>query len=484
MKKIAECIDMLVDYAKAQLGLTAKNADYARNTVLDILGISFPPTGAQASGTIDALLDAFSSAVAECGDALPHDAEYYRDAVMGALSLSPQALQDAFYATEKESGSKAATDGFYDYCVKNNYVKKAQLDKNPRFESDGLIITINKSKPEFRDAKKAAAGNAVSGGYPLCSICHENEGYANRNKRTLRTVDIELDGDRWFWQFSPYGYFYQHGIAVNYEHTPMGVDKSTFARLLDFVDRFPHYFIGSNAALTRIGGSVLAHDHYQGGGESLPLHKAAAAYTFTDGKSGATLEVLDWAGTVVRAVSHDRAAIIDASERIRAAWVDFDDPMLGIVHADEDGVHNAISPTAVKTERGYEMNIILRSNITSAQYPDGVFHAHPEFHVIKKESIGLIEAQGLFILPGRLEKELGEIAECICNGAQLPRSLADYSDIYGEIVALCGGRRDRASVDDAIKAELGSVCKRILYNTAVFKDKAETVKFLKDKVIK
>ncbi len=188
---------------------------------------------------------------------------------------------------------------------------------------------------------------------------------------------------------------------------------------------------------------------------------------------------MDWAGTAVRVVDKNRDNITDVSDRIRAAWVAFDAPELGIIHEDKDGVHNAISPTVVKTERGYEMTVILRSNITSEEYPDGVFHAHPEFHVIKKESIGLIEAQGLFILPGRLEKELDEIADIICAGKALPKALSDYAFIFGEITELTQGKRDKASVAAAVKKELGSVCSRILENTAVFKDDALTVDFLR-----
>lgn len=483
MNVLYESIDRLVDHARKHLGLTDKDFDYVRNGVLDILGVAFPYTGAKSDGTVAEMLDDFVAAAVDAKLFAVEDREKYCDLVMGALSLAPEQVQDRFYATEKTDGGKAATDGFYEYCVNNNYVKKAVLDKNPRFDSNGLVITINKAKPEFRDAKKAAAGNSVGGGYPSCSICHENEGFTGRNKRTLRTVDLTLGGQKWFWQYSPYGYFYQHGIAVNYEHIPMHVDVGTFDRLMDFVDRFPHYFIGCNAALPRIGGSVLAHDHYQGGGESLPLHKAKAAYTLHDEKTGADIEILDWQGTVVRVVDKSRDAVKATSEKIRAAWVDFDAPELGIIHADKDGIHNAVSPTVVKTDRGYEMSIILRSNITSEKYPDGVFHAHPEFHVIKKESIGLIEAQGLFILPGRLESELGKLVDCIVNDKELPAELCDYKFIFGEIVALCGSKRDRATAENAVKNELGSICSRILDNTAVFKDKKITVEFINKEVL-
>ncbi len=482
MNELIVSMDKLITYAENKLGLTAKNSDYVRNGIMHTLGFSSPRTTFTVDGSIDELLAEFAACAVKIGGFDEAEADKLCDYVMGELSLNPDELQRLFYETERILGSKAATDMFYDYCVKNNYVKKSKLDRNPRFDSDGLIITINKAKPEFRDAKKAAAGNAVSGGYPLCSICHQNEGFVGRDKRTLRTVDITLGGQKWFWQYSPYGYFYQHGIAVNYEHTPMHIDRETFTRLIDFVDRFPHYFLGCNAALPRIGGSVLAHDHYQGGGEVLPLHRAGAVKTLT--VDGGIIEILDWAGTVVRIVSKHREAVSEYSERVRKAWDCFDAPELGIIHADGDGVHNSISPTVLKTSRGYEMNIILRSNITSPQYPDGVFHAHPEFHVIKKESIGLIEAQGLFILPGRLEGELDTLCKCIRDGKALPKELQDYQQVFDEIKNICGDTRDTVGIQNAVRKELGSVCKRILQNTAVFKTHDLTEKFLRERALK
>lgn len=447
MKDILKRAEELTSYAKENLELDKRDEAYAQNRVLEILqGVE--------------------------GDEL---SEEETDEVFGVLSLLPSKMDERFAETLKRDGSKAATDWLYNYCVKNEYVKKAKLDKNPRFESNGLIITINKAKPEFRDPKKAKAGNSVEGGFAQCVICRENEGFGARNKRNLRTVSISLGSHPWFWQYSPYGYFHEHGIAVNCEHIPMHVDKATFTRLMDFVDLFPHYFIGCNAPLPRIGGSVLAHDHYQGGGEILPMHKAKAVYTLKNkAYPDAILEVVDWAGTVVRVVSKNRRSIEDICEAINEKWVHYNDPAIGIITEDKDGVYNAISPTVVKTERGYEMSIILRSNITSEEYPDGIFHAHPEFHVIKKESIGLIEAQGLFILPGRLEAELAEIEKIIEQNKPLPPEYAAFKLIYDEVKAIGG------NVHEAMKQELGSICSRILENTAVFKDKKQTVEFVKD----
>ncbi|MGN1103942.1 MAG: hypothetical protein ACI4QI_03615 [Candidatus Coproplasma sp.] len=450
MQDLLKKAEELTAYAEEFLELDPYNANYVKNRVLEILQ--------------------------NCeGEEL---SEEEADEVYGALSLMPSEVNAKFQSLLKQGG-KAATDWFYNYCVHNDYVKKAKLDNNPRFESAGLIVTINKAKPEFRDPKKAKAGNSVDGGFAKCVICRENEGYGARNKRTLRTVDLTLGGQSWFWQYSPYGYFHEHGIAVNCEHIPMHIDEGTFTRLMDFVDMFPHYFIGCNAALPRIGGSVLAHDHYQGGGEILPMHKAKAAYTLKHAKyPDAIIEVVDWPGTVVRVCSHSRRDIVELCEEIRKAWVDFNNPELGIIAEDSEGIHNSISPTVVKTDRGYEMSVILRSNITSEEYPDGVFHAHPEFHTIKKESIGLIEAQGLFILPGRLEAELGEIENIIKSNSPLPPEYAPFKLVYDETKAIY--ESEKIDIHEAMKKELGSICSRILENTAVFKDRQLTIKFMQD----
>ena len=477
---ISASVDKLIDYAKANLGLAPENEICARNAVLDILGSpDYAYTGEKSrASSPDEVLKELLAECASQGIEGADDEEQLADKIMGALTLSPHDIRRSFIQKLAQS-SKAATDWFYDYCVKNDYVKKSKLDKNPRFEENGLIITINKAKPEFRDPKKAASGNSVRGGYPKCAICRENEGCPVRNKRTLRTVDITLDGEKWFWQYSPYGYFHQHGIAVNCEHTPMHVDRSTFLKLCDFVDTFPHYFIGCNAPLPRIGGSVLAHDHFQGGGEILPMHRAGAYKTLSlEGFEGFA-EVVDWAGTVIRIVCRDRNCLADICELIRAKWVDYEDKALGIIPYDDQGAHNAVSPTVVKTARGYEMSMILRSNVTSERYPDGVFHAHPEFHSIKKESIGLIEAQGLFILPGRLEEQLSEIEKIIERGGQLPPEYSWFNIVYSEAKAIYEG--DKAGgAHAAMQRELGSICGRILQNTAVFKDKQQTVKFMQE----
>ena len=293
LTEVYASIDALIDYALAHLDLDPRNADWTRNQIFALFRLDSypgPKTTTSAASvsdvvqdivgsrsqapygekTPDPLLAAFRAAATTAGLFKPEEGPAYADTIMGILSANPADLDDRFLLVEHRDGGMAAMQWFYDYCVANNYVKRAQLDRNPRFDSHGLTVTINLAKPEFKNMKKAAAGNAVAGGYPKCTICHENEGFAGRDKRTLRTLPVTLGGESWFWQFSPYGYFDQHGICVNTDHTPMHVDRDTFGHLLDFVDRFPGYFLGCNAALPRIGGSVLAHDHYQGGGELLP----------------------------------------------------------------------------------------------------------------------------------------------------------------------------------------------------------------------
>ena len=432
-KEVCESIDRLISYARARLGLSARNEVYVRNTVLDLVGLdSYDGDGKDYEDrSVSQLLRELVEACERAGLPAAEAPERLTDSVMGALMLSPEAVEEAF-AAHMALSSEEATQWLYSYSVLSDYVKKEKLDANPRFSADnGLIVTINRAKPEFRDPKKAVSGNSVKGGYPKCTICRENEGYFGRNKRTLRTVTLELDGEEWFWQFSPYGYFHEHGIAVNAKHTPMHVDRQTFVKLMQFVDLFPHYFIGCNAALPRIGGSVLAHDHFQGGGEVLPLHNAKISIPLTHPDfPDITAGVLDWFGTAVRIIGKDAQRVADCCEVVRKAWCSYEDAERGIIAEDQDGIHSAVSPTVVKTAQGYEMNLILRNNITTEQYPDGVFHAHPEFHVIKKESIGLIEAQGLFILPGRLVEELAVLEDLLVSGGELPEEYKDFGMIF------------------------------------------------------
>lgn len=457
---LLHAVDHWVRYAVERLGLDPRDVDWMRNRLLEY-----------AQAHPDAL----------GGDVVDDDA------VMGLLSSPPSQVQDSFAAIEDADGGMAAMEWLYRYCVANGYVKQARLSRNPRFEGHGLVVTINKAKPEFSDMRAAALANGVDGSYAQCTICHANEGLASRGKRTLRTVPVTLGGEEWFWQFSPYGYFREHGICVNRAHVPMHVDRATFGRLLDFVERFPGYFLGCNAALPRIGGSVLSHDHYQGGGEVLPMQRTAALHALH--VPDAVVEILDWPASAVRVVSRSREAVVDTCERIRMAWAAYADPALGVESVGPDGEpQSSLAPSARITERGYEMSIVLRNNAVSETYPLGVFHAHPEYFFVKREGIGLIEAQGLFILPARLERQLGQLEDVLVSGRALPGELAAFALAAEEVRDVMGGnggvgadgadKADRARVHTLVRDEIASICQRILGNIAVFPDEPALYAFL------
>ena len=497
MTRVMAAVDGLLAHAETTLGLEPADRAWARNRLLDVLGLdSYEPAAGpdlaeggavrSAAGPTDGsraeqLMTALADAAADAGLIGTEARGDLMDAAMGVLMPRPSALQTRFAADEREQDGMAAMRRFYDVCVDGGYVRRAQLLRNPRFDSHGLTVTINLTKPEFKTMAKAAAGNAVGGGYPRCTICAENEGYAGRGKRTLRTIPMRLGGEDWFWQFSPYGYFDQHGICVNRRHIPMHVDRNTFAHLTEFTARFPGYFLGCNAALPRIGGSVLAHDHYQGGGEVLPMFRAGAAGTPLRLAShpGAGVEVLDWPGTAMRVTATDRDELIEVCDTIRLAWEQYDDAAAGIASHDADGNRqSAVSPTAMRTADGWTMTLILRNNAVNEEFPEGVFHAHPEYWPVKQEPIGLIEAMGLFILPGRLVRQLGLIEDALADGRDLPGEVADFALEWQELTSMLDGGRDRGAIRAAVRDELGSVCHRILGNTAVFKRPGQTLGFL------
>lgn len=459
-------IDALVAYARERLLLDSRDRDWMRNRLLELFAAdeslraqAMALAGQDAGGIAEAMLAS--------------------DEVMGTLSAAPSRIQDEYDDVRATAGNMEAMRWLYGYCVANGSVKLTQLRRNVRFDGAGLIVTINTAKPEFTDMRKAARGNSVDGSFAQCTICHENEGLAVRGKRTLRTVEVELDARPWFWQFSPYGYFHQHGICVNREHTPMHVDESTFGNLLDFVNQFPDYFLGCNAALPRIGGSVLAHDHYQGGGEIMPMQRAAAWKTFVCPEvDDAVLEIIDWPASALRVRSRRRESIMRVCERIREAWVGYNDPTLGIAsHGPDDSAQSSLAPIAryvsgVGEPPAYEMSLILRNNAVSSQYPLGVFHAHPEYFFVKQEPIGLIEAMGLFVLPGRLVNQLGALEDALVAGNELPAGLAGFRLMWHAVRDDLGRSgspaRDRNAVRTAVREELGEICRRILGNIAVF----------------
>ena len=341
--------------------------------------------------------------------------------LMGAIMPRPSEIAARFDALAAREGAQAATDWFYQLCVDVDYVRASAIARNIAWTCDTrwgeLEITINKSKPEKDPRDIAAAGSAPKGEvYPACQLCVENEGYAGRPaalgehpaRQNLRIVPIELGGERWGFQYSPYAYFEEHCIAMSSEHRPMHVDRKAIGCLLDFVALFPHYFVGSNADLPIVGGSILSHDHFQGGRHEFPMVRARVVEEVRLAAfPGVEAGVIEWPLSVLRLACDDRDVLLEAAVYVLDAWRGWSDPSVGVVAVTPDGTpHNTVTPICRMRDGRYELDLAMRCNITTDEHPLGVFHPHEDKWHVKKENIGLIEVMGLAILPPRLEAEM------------------------------------------------------------------------------
>ena len=454
MTDVREAAQNLIEYAIHRSMIGQDDRIWAYNTILECIGATGPALDMAWALQVEKLslvhpdtlpdfdlegtLAALSEAAVANGAA--EDTASGRDRIamriMGVLMPRPSVVNEEFNGRMGVNEPRAATDWFYGLCCDAGYVRRAAIARNIKWSTPtnwgDLEITINLSKPEKDPRDIAAAGAAKNTGekYPACQLCIENEGYPGRSaaadggahpaRQNLRVIPIELDGERWGFQYSPYAYFNEHCIAMSSEHRPMHVDRKGLTCLLDFVDLFPHYFIGSNADLPIVGGSILSHDHFQGGAHEFPMMHAAEVSQFSvPGFDQVSGTVLQWPLSVLRLRSHDRAQLLDAAEKIILAWREWTDESVGVIAHTADGVaHNTVTPVIRRVDsRGnaggeiYEAYLALRCNITTDEHPLGVFHPHAEYHHIKKENIGLIEVMGLAILPPRLVPELGAVRE-------------------------------------------------------------------------
>ncbi len=471
-------VKQLLLYGKKYLGLDPRDEVYARNRVMEMLGmVSYTETE---TGEVPDLPDTILQAIFKC---LEDEGKSFDRAVLGEKlmdAVMPRPSEhEKIFESKYEISPKAATEWAYSFAVKSDYVKKSAIDKNLKWMADdGTIeITINLSKPEKNNKDLQKQLSVASTDYPKCTICRENEGYerAGFSRRNMRTLSLTLSGEQWFWQYSPYAYFNEHGIAISCKHYPMALNRGTVEKLFDFVELFPHYFIGNNAPLPRVGGSILMHNHYQGGGYVLPMQRAKYRLPLRSEKySRVTVGVLDWYNTALRLESDNREELTALAEEIFSVWETYKDESVDILPVTNNESHNTASCIARKTETGYILDMILRNNRTDERYPDGIFHAHGEYHHIKSESIGLIEAMGLFILPARLKRQLAQIEQYLTGEAQYnEHALADDMKIFAPmIMRMTGGNAPhytKSEAQAALKAEVESVCKNILGNTAVFK---------------
>ncbi len=423
---VAHAASWLVGHMAARGVVLPVDKSWAYNRILEAVGAYGPacPSVASDEFNLDLALEVLAEVAVENG--LVEDSATGRDRaamrVAGCVMPRPSEVAARFDALMVSDGPKAATDWFYGMCCDVNYVRKSAIARNLEWVAPtrwgDLEITINKSKPEKDPRDIAAAGAAPAGeAYPACQLCVQNEGYSGRPaalggghpaRQNLRIVPIELGGERWGFQYSPYAYFQEHCIAMSSEHRRMHVDREAFSCLLDFVDLFPHYFIGSNADLPIVGGSILSHDHFQGGCHEFAMDRAEELDAFAmAGYPGVECFVLRWPLSVVRLRSRDRAKLLDACEHVLTVWRDWDAPQVGVVSHDADGTrHNTVTPICRRRGDAYEMDLALRCNITTDKHPLGVFHPHEDKWHVKKENIGLIEVMGLAILPPRLEGEM------------------------------------------------------------------------------
>lgn len=406
------------------------------------------------------------------------DRDLFDTKIMNCLMPRPSQVQDKFWSLYKKSPEEA-TDYFYKLSQDSDYIRRYRIVKDKKWKVDSdygkIDITINLSKPEKDPKAIAAAKNAKASSYPKCALCMENEGYAGRANHPARDnhriIPIKVNNNKWGFQYSPYVYYNEHCIVFNGEHTPMKIDRSAFIKLFDFVKQFPHYFLGSNADLPIVGGSILSHDHFQGGHytfamEEAPIEKPITIKGFEDVEAG----IVKWPLSVIRIRNKDEQRLVDLAEYILNKWRGYTDEE-AFIFAETDGEpHNTITPIARKKNGIFELDLTLRNNITTEEHPLGVYHPHSQWHHIKKENIGLIEVMGLAVLPSRLKEELELIEEYILEGKDVRscEKIEKHADWVEEFVKEYDDI-NKDNVTDIIQNEVGKVFVHVLEDAGVYK---------------
>ena len=480
----------MIDNAVSKLAAYALRAglieecDYtwAINTILDVLKLDSYTDPNQEWGEIvlapvlEELLDD-----AHARGVLTENSVVYRDLfdteLMGRLTPRPALVVNLFQKLY-EKDPRRATDWYYKFSQDTNYIRRDRIARDMQWkaptEYGELDITINLSKPEKDPKAIAAAKNMPASAYPRCQLCAENEGYAGRVKHPARQnhriVPITINGSPWFLQYSPYVYYNEHCICLNSQHVPMKIDRACFAKLLDFVGQFPHYFVGSNADLPIVGGSILAHDHFQGGHYTFAMEKAPVETPVKfPGFEDISCGIVKWPMSVIRITSENRPRLIDLADKILTAWRGYTDKD-AFIFAETDGEpHNTITPIARRRGEKYELDLVLRNNITTAEHPLGVYHPHAELHHIKKENIGLIEVMGLAVLPARLKEELAAVAQGLASGADLraderTAKHADWAENFAKNYSITP-----ENAPEIVRKETGLVFAKVLEHAGVYK---------------
>ncbi len=433
------------------------------------------------TGNLEDILKEMLDYAAEKG-MLAADSVVYRDLfdtkIMGLLMPRPSEVIKKFYDLYKEVSPEAATDYYYNLSRNSDYIRRYRIARDKKWvaptEYGDLDITINLSKPEKDPKAIAAAKNAPQSGYPKCLLCKENEGYAGRvnhpARQNHRIIPVTINGSQWGFQYSPYVYYNEHCIVFNSRHVPMKIEHATFCKLFDFVKQFPHYFVGSNADLPIVGGSILSHDHFQGGHYEFAMAKAPVEETFrAAGFEDVEAGIVKWPMSVIRLSGTDTDRIIALADKILANWRGYTDEE-AFIYAETNGEpHNTITPIARKRGDKYELDLVLRNNITTEEHPLGVYHPHAKLHHIKKENIGLIEVMGLAVLPARLKQELADLKEAILAGEDLRASeeLCKHADWVDEFLPKYTVTAD--NIEGILEKEVGLVFAEVLTDAGVYK---------------
>lgn len=478
---IDKSIRKLVCYGLEKGLFTKRDEVYVTNRLLEILGIDEYGCSENFSDVCleETLAELLDYAVSK---GLTEDSVVYRDLfdtkLMGALMPRPSEVTDKFNELYAVS-PKAATDYFYKLSQDSDYIRRYRVEKDIKWvtstEYGDLDITINLSKPEKDPKAIAAAKNAPQAGYPKCMLCRECEGYAGRvnfpARQNHRVIPVKINGRDWCFQYSPYVYYNEHCIVFNSMHTPMAINRDTFKKLLDFVRQFPHYFVGSNADLPIVGGSILSHDHFQGGNYTFAMAKAPVERPLVfDGFEDVKAGIVKWPMSVIRTSSEDPERLTELADKILKAWRGYTDES-AFIFAETDGEpHNTITPIARKSGSLYELDLVLRNNITTKEHPLGVYHPHAELHHIKKENIGLIEVMGLAVLPSRLKGEMAALEEAmlknrdISSDPQLEKHAEWAEDIKARHPDINSG-----NISGIIRDEIGHVFAKVLEHAGVYK---------------
>ncbi len=482
--KIETYIDSLVSYAMNTGLAEPEDHQVLVNRLLDLLAKpDYEPSDEPQTEDLEEILAGILAYAVEkglCEDGITAK-DIFDTRIMGALTPMPREVIRTFREKYAEDPIEA-TNWYYQFSCDTDYIRRYRIARDMRWkylcEYGQLDITINLSKPEKDPKAIAAAKNAPQTAYPKCQLCVENEGYAGRMNHPARAnhriMPIRVCGQPWCLQYSPYVYYNEHCIVFNARHIPMKIDKSAFEKLLDFVRVFPHYFVGSNADLPIVGGSILSHEHFQGGHYTFAMEKAAVVEDLTfNGFQDVKAGIVKWPMSVIRLSGSDPARVAELADKILLCWRGYSDESVGVVAYSDAEPHNTITPIARRRGEDYELDLVLRCNITSEEHPMGVFHPHADKHHIKKENIGLIEVMGLAVLPSRLKKELTDLAEAAWEGRDVSHdeALQKHALWLEELRRTYTFNKENAL--DIILQETGKVFAAVLEDAGVYKNTCE-----------